>query len=253
MHKIFAKPLFLGKKGIFLTECHSTNEELSSRIKNGETDEGMIIYSKHQKSGKGQRGNVWLDEPDKNVLMSVLIKPVYLVISEQYLLNVVIGLGVLKCAGRYLDQTKLSLKWPNDILIENRKISGILIENSIKGNKLENSIVGVGFNLNQSAFGLMSATSLFLETNELAVREEFIENLLLDFEYFLLKLKNGQKKLLLKLYHEKLHLRNVYASYQDQFGEFSGVILGIDDSGKLIVRKGEKIQHYGIKEIKFLS
>jgi BirA family biotin operon repressor/biotin-[acetyl-CoA-carboxylase] ligase len=253
LHKIFAKPLFLGKKVIFLTECHSTNDELSALIKKGELQEGLVVFTDHQKAGKGQRGNVWLDEPEKNVLMSVLIKPSNLLVSEQHLLNVVVGLAVIKSASNYLGDKRLKLKWPNDVLVDSKKICGILIENTIKGNRLESSIIGIGFNLNQNAFGLPTATSIMIETGQEIDKEEFINNLLLDIEYFLLKLKNGQKSILLQLYHEKLYLKGVTSSFRDEGGEFSGTILGIDLTGKLIVSKDGSFRNYGLKEIEFLE
>ncbi len=253
MHKIFAKPLFLGKKVIFLPDCHSTNDEMSSMIKKEDFSEGLVIYTDHQKSGKGQRGNVWLDEPGKNVLMSVLIKPSYLLISEQHLLNVVIGLSVIRTLAEHIEEKRLKLKWPNDVLVDNNKICGILVENTIKGDKLENSVIGTGINLNQKAFNLPTATSLAIETDQVFNREDFMEKLLIDIEYFLLKLKNGQKSLLLQLYHEKLYRKGEEASYRDMDGEFSGVILGIDNTGKLIVSKNGSFKNYGIKEIEFLS
>ncbi len=253
MHKIFAKPLFLGKKVIFLTDCHSTNDEMSSMVKKEDFSEGLIIYTDHQKSGKGQRGNVWFDEAGKNVLMSVLIKPTYLAISDQHLLNIVIGLSIIRCLTKHVEEKRIKLKWPNDVLIDNKKICGILVENSIQGNKLDNSIIGIGFNLNQKAFNLPSATSLVIETGLEFERDEFIEKLLIDLEYFLLKLKNGQKSLLLQLYHEKLYLKGEVSTYRDKEGEFSGVILGIDNTGKLIVSKEGNFHNYDIKEISFLS
>lgn len=222
-------------------------------VKKGEVGEGTLVYTDHQKSGKGQRGNKWIAEPGKNVLMSVLIRPSYVLVSEQYLLNVVVGLAVLRCVGRYLPTIDLVMKWPNDILVNGKKICGILVENSIKGSTLENSIVGIGFNLNQSSFGLMSATSIFLETGSPTNKEEFMENLLVDLEYYLLKLKNGKKSDLLVLYHENLFQKGVRAKYQDDEGEFYGVIEGIDNTGKLMVSKDLGKQHFGIKEIKFLS
>ena len=253
MHKFFAKPLFLGKKVIFLTDCHSTNDELSGLLKKGDQQEGLVIHTDCQKSGKGQRGNIWLGEPGKNVLLSVLLKPTYLKISDQHMLNVAVGLSVIRSVARYLPDERLKLKWPNDILVDNKKICGILVENSLKGNILEHSVVGIGINLNQQAFGLPNATSLGILTGKEYDRENFIENLLIDIEHFLLKLKNGQKTLLLQLYHEKLYLKDKKSSFRDDQGEFDGTILGIDNTGKLIISREKGFHSYGIKEVQFLS
>ena len=212
-----------------------------------------MVLTDHQKSGKGQRGNVWLDEPGKNILMSVLLVPSYLKIAEQHLLNVVVGLSVIRCAARYIDEGRLKLKWPNDVLIDNQKVCGILVENSLKRDKLENSVVGIGLNLNQKIFNLPNAISLAVATDKEFDRHEFIEDLLVDLEYFLLKLKNGQQSLLLQLYHEKLYLKGEVSRFRDEEGEFDGMILGIDNIGKLIVSKESGFKNYGIKEIEFLS
>ncbi len=253
MHKIFAKPLFLGKKVIFLTECHSTNDEMSSLQKNEDFLEGLVVYTDHQKKGKGQRGNVWLDEPGKNILMSVLLKPDFLRVPEQYLLNVVVGLSVIKSLARHLDEKTLKLKWPNDVLVGTRKICGILVENALYGDRLENSTVGIGVNLNQRAFSLPTATSMVMETDIEFDRDNFIEELLVDLEFFLLKLKNGQKSLLLQLYHEKLYRKGITSTFRDKDGDFEAVILGIDNSGKLIVSRGASFRNYQVKEIEFLE
>ncbi|MEQ9405228.1 MAG: biotin--[acetyl-CoA-carboxylase] ligase [Cyclobacteriaceae bacterium] len=241
----------MGKKVIFLTECHSTSDELAALLKKEDVQEGTVILTDHQKNGKGQRGNVWLDEPGKNLLISLLVKPSYLLISSQYLLNVAIGLGILKCAGRYLDPSRLSLKWPNDLLVDDRKISGVLIENSLKGSRLENSIIGIGFNLNQRAFNLPSATSIFVESDRTVDRDEFAGTLLADLEFFLLKLRNGQTEGLLQSYHQNLYLIEEQGVFKDKEGEFSGRIQGIDSSGKLLVNRNGSVVSYGLKEIEF--
>ncbi len=252
MHTFFAKPLFLGKKVDFLTECHSTNTVLMDLAKNGEVEEGYLVYTAHQTGGKGQRGNAWIDQLGKNALLSVLLLPNYLNPSEQFMLNLTVSLGVLKTTARYIDEKRLKLKWPNDILIHDRKICGILIESVIQGNKLEKAVIGIGFNLNQQDFGAFHATSVLNETGEEVVLEDFIENLLIDLEYFLLKLKNGQRDTLIQLYHEKLYRKGELGTYKDEEGIFEGTILGVDPSGKLIMNSGGKLKHYGMKEIQFL-
>ncbi len=221
--------------------------------KEGKTSEGTVVYTDHQLLGKGQRGNIWLDEPGKNILMSVLLHPHYLTPSEYYLLNLVVSLGVIRCAGRFIDHSKLKLKWPNDVLVEDRKICGILIENTIQEGKIEKTIVGIGFNLNQDDFSDFRATSLFRETNKEFDKEDFIESLLADIEVYVLKLKNGQQTILRKLYHEKLYLRGESKNYKDKSGEFAGTILGIDKLGRLIVNKNGNTYYYAVKEIEFLS
>ena len=253
MHKFFAKTLFLGKKAIFLPECHSTNDELAYLIKNGEDQEGFVVYTDHQKSGRGQRGNIWLDDPGKDAIFSLLLRPDFLLPSEQFLLNIVISLGVLETVERYANKAKIAVKWPNDVLVDGKKICGILIENTMRGSKLEFSIVGIGFNLNKENLGQYNATSLSSETGELYNRDHFIEEMLLSIESYFLSLKNGGKSNLKNKYHEHLFRRFQHAQYRDERGEFEGTIMGVDEVGKLLVKKDDGIHAYGIKEIEFLN
>ncbi len=254
MHKVFAKPLFLGKKNVFMTECHSTNDELIQLVKGGEQLEGTVIHTDYQSKGKGQRGNVWTSEPGKNLLFSVLLKPFYVPIQSQFLLNIVVGLGGLKCISRLLTpDIKLSLKWPNDMYVGDQKIGGILIENMVKGSMLEHCVVGVGINLNQQAFENPLASSIKMMSGKEVDRLQFLEQLLVDIEFFLMMLKAGKRQELLKEYYKVMYKKGERFNFKDSEGSFEGVIMGIDDHGRLLVDKEGVSNIYAVKEIEFLG
>ena len=122
--------------------------------------EGAVIYTDHQISGKGQRGNYWEDEAGKNILMSLLLKPRKLPIKYQYFLNLIAGLAVLDMLREHLRGEHLTLKWPNDVYVGKRKIAGILIENNLVGGIIDASVVGIGLNVNQEIALPASAISL---------------------------------------------------------------------------------------------
>lgn len=253
MHKFFATPLFLGKKIIFLTECPSTNDELMRLVRDENPIEGTIVYTDYQLRGKGQRGNIWSSERKKNLLMSILIKPRYLAVAKQYLLNVAVGLGVIKCISKYLiKNSSLSLKWPNDIYLSGRKLGGILIENVLRDSVIESTVLGLGINLNQDTYEHPIATSIKIETGNKVDRTHFMETLLSDIAFYLLKLKEGQEDTLMELYHAFLYKRNVKSVYRDSEGEFEGVIQGVNHQGRLIIEKNGHLCDYGIKEIEFI-
>lgn len=253
MHKFFAKPLFLGKKVEFLPQCHSTNDELTNIVKKGNQPEGLILYTDHQQKGKGQRGNIWLDEPGKNILMSIYLKPKNLAIGIQYYLTLIAGLAVTDAIQKYLD-ARIELKWPNDVYVNGRKISGILIENNLRGTLIESSIVGIGLNLNQQGFSLPSATSIFLETNSLTVREECMEEIVASLEKWYLKLNAGLLNEIRSAYHERLMWKNEIHCFKANNGEFEGVILGIDEHGRLEVEDRSGVKRcFNVKEVEFLS
>ncbi|MEM9340482.1 MAG: biotin--[acetyl-CoA-carboxylase] ligase [Bacteroidota bacterium] len=254
MHKVFAKPLFLGKKVLFLTECHSTNDELLQLVKKNDPIEGTIVYTDYQTNGKGQRGNVWFSERGKNLLFSVLVKPTYVEVSKQFLLNVAMGLGVVKCMSRHVSKASLPcLKWPNDIYVADKKVGGILIENLVKSHLIDASVVGIGVNLNQSAFVNPMATSVKMITGSEVNSLQFLEELLIDIEFYLMKLKNRKEKELMETYYSSMYKLGEVANYKDEIGSFEGIIRGVDNHGRLIIEKDGVNCTYSIKEVEFLG
>lgn len=252
MHKIFAKPLFLGKKILFLPQCHSTNAELASLVKNSHEQEGLIIYSDHQIKGKGQRGNIWIDEPGKNILLSLLLRPTFLNPSKQYLLNLVVGLAVSDAVSQVLLEKKISLKWPNDIYVGSSKVGGILIENNLKGSRMESTVVGIGLNVNQNGFSLLNATSILLESGYQHERYDLMESILQYLEKWYLKLKGGYECEIVEAYHQRLLWKDELRTYRVDGIELDGVIKEIDSNGKLKLEMNSEVKTFGIKEIEFV-
>ncbi len=253
LHKIFAKPLFFGKKVLFLPQCHSTNEELLTLAKKSNEPEGFVLYTDHQEKGRGQRGNVWIDEPGKNILMSILLKPSFLNPSNQYFLNLIVGLSVVDVLRDLIPMSSYLLKWPNDIYVDDKKLGGILIESSLKGTKLEYSVLGIGMNVNQSGFNLLNATSLFLETKNQFNRFELMESLLQHLEKWYLKLKEGKEEMILAAYHEKLLWKDEVHTFRIDNRVQEGIIRGIDKQGRLMLGMEAGDRLFNIKEIEFLS
>ncbi|MEO9872457.1 biotin--[acetyl-CoA-carboxylase] ligase [Ekhidna sp.] len=252
MHKIFAKPLFLGKKVVFLPQCHSTNSELVDIARNSHEPEGLVLYTDHQQKGKGQRGNIWIDEPEKNILMSILLRPKYISISEQFYLNIIAGLAIVDTLKVFLgDQVKL--KWPNDVYVNDKKISGILIESNLRGNKLESAVVGIGLNVNQKNFALSTASSLHIQTGRIFDRKEIMESLLVFVEKWYLKFKNGSKKNILENYYQILMWRGEKRQFKSADGVFEGEITGIDENGNLKIKTAIEEAVFRIKEIEFIG
>ena len=161
MHNIFDKSLLFNKRAIFIPECDSTNDEIMRLIKQNKAFEGLVVHTDHQNKGKGQRGNIWLDEPKKNALLSILLYPTFITSSQHHFLNIIVGLAVSDALACYLPKEIISLKWPNDLFVHNKKMGGILIENNLQGEKILSSIIGIGININQQGFNNSSFTSVF--------------------------------------------------------------------------------------------
>ncbi len=251
MHKYFAKPLFLGKKIEFLPECHSTNDELQLRLGTGSVEEGFVIHTDNQVKGKGQRGSTWLSEPGQNILFSILLSPSNLLASHTHFLNLMAGLAVCNALDEVLDQ-KTELKWPNDVYVSNRKIAGILVETILSGNQVDKAIVGIGINLNQSHFPLPVATSVKMETGKHIIRDDLLLAVLAAIEEQYLILKSGGFDQLKLDYYKIMRWRGELHEFKDKEGVFEGEIIGIEDFGRLMVKRSDRLERYDVKEIQFL-
>ena len=162
----------IGHKIIKLNTISSTNTYASSLIKNLKNEDtdlyklsGLIISTDYQIAGKGTDKNYWESERGKNLLLSIILTPFFLEPVKQFQISKIVSLAITD----YLKEKNIDvkIKWPNDIYVKNKKIGGILIENSILNNTITTSVVGIGVNINQTSFSeqLPNPTSLLLETN----------------------------------------------------------------------------------------
>ena len=149
-----------------MPSCHSTNDSARELLLQHDTSEGTVVITDNQTAGKGQRGNSWFSAEGANLTMSLIMKPNFLTVSKQFYLNMISSLAVKRVLNDRLPDAHSQVKWPNDVLLNNRKVCGILIENGIKRQFLEYSVVGIGLNVNQKAFGLATATSM---SNEIGI------------------------------------------------------------------------------------
>lgn len=233
---------------IYLPSCHSTNTRAAEIVQKKPVNEGAIFITDHQHSGRGQRGNQWESEPYKNYTFSIFLRPSFLNLDSHFYLNIIISMGLVKFLSRYKDG--FEVKWPNDIYYKGKKIAGILIENSIKGNEFQHCIVGVGLNINQKNFNNESATSLSrIIGRDIDLILSF-EQLLLDLEYYYSLLIEGEFNALLKSYHEKLMWMNEPHQFKSS-SVFEGVIKGINQSGQLMIESNAELMFFNFKEVEF--
>jgi BirA family biotin operon repressor/biotin-[acetyl-CoA-carboxylase] ligase len=202
-----------------------------------------------QGQGRGQRGSTWCSEKGKNILASVYLELDNLSVQNQLTLSKYVAVSIFETLLRLGLQPKI--KWPNDILVNDKKICGILIENQFSGQKIKSSIIGFGLNVNQENFNLDNATSI---KNELGVDQERMSILGILINCF-----NQNLELLLNNsnYIEDIYLKNLYKINQqadffsDKFGDFQGIITGIDSDGKIQIVTNEGLYSFDIKELKY--
>lgn len=244
--------LFIGQQHIKLQRVGSTNRYAQDMAKNGLLHEGAIISAIEQFSGKGQRGSSWQTMAGKNLTFSLFLKPHFLQANQQFLLSQCIALAVFDCVKNYC-QKDVFIKWPNDILINDKKTAGILIENSLKNDKIDYSIIGIGLNINQTEFeNLPYATSLKLETGLELKLDDVLQNLCKQLEKHYLLLKKNYSAIH-KYYLENLYRYKILANYNYKGHTIKARIIDIETSGKLILKKenNEKII-CNLKEVEFV-
>lgn len=251
MYKTVEHTLFLGKNVVFVPECRSTNDLAATLLPLASTVEGTVVITNHQTAGRGQRGNTWQAEPGQNLTFSLILKPAFLPVKDQFYLTVVTALGIhdfLKARG----VEGIQIKWPNDLLVNEKKICGILIENQVQNNVLASSIVGIGLNIMQENFALPSATSLKLETEKNYFLSDEFQSLLSFLEVRYLVLRQGKRKELLHDYLQVLYRMNSRHTFKSQETEFEGTIIGVDDIGRLQVSTTNGVRTFDLKEIQYM-
>lgn len=253
MYKILANTIFLGKDVHFLPDCHSTNDIALHMVRQGQASEGTIVICEHQINGKGQRGNVWQSQAGLNLTFSLVLRPNFLDITEQFALNMCVSNGIRGLLADYVSNVKV--KWPNDIIVPGYgKIGGVLIENTFSGSNWENSIVGIGLNINQENFLNPKATSLSKITQNNFDLKELFRLLISRIEQSYLPLKRGRLKEIRNEYLNHLYLRNTKSRFLSGNLIFWGEIIGVEPSGKLQMQTEEgEIRLFDLKEVVFLD
>lgn len=251
MYKILANTIFLGKDVRFLPECHSTNDKAMELIRLGSAAEGTIVITDHQTKGKGQRGNTWEAQAGKNLTFSLVLKPGFLDVSEQFYLNMAVSNGLLRFFSDYIPDLKV--KWPNDLVVPQLgKMGGILIENIVGQQGWEYSIVGIGLNINQQSFGVTKATSLSSLTGSEFRLEELFKLIISHLEQAYLSLKKGRKSELKRDYLRHLFLLEEWNEFSKNELHFVGKIRGVTETGKLqIEMENGDLEEFGLKEVSF--
>jgi BirA family biotin operon repressor/biotin-[acetyl-CoA-carboxylase] ligase len=252
LHKFFAKTQFLGKRVFFLPECHSTNDIASNMLKEGTVLEGTTILTSNQTNGRGQRGNDWESEPGKNITFSIVIKPNFVVAPLQFHLHIITTLAIYQVLFPILGK-QLKVKWPNDIYFGDKKLGGILIENTLRGVNIETAIIGIGINVNQISFNNPNATSIQELTGTEEETNDLIEKIIIQLEQKFLTLKNHGISGLQKEYMRRLYQFEEVHSYSSNGISFNGKIIGITPHGKLLIQKDKETLEFDFKEISFLN
>lgn len=238
---------------IKITKGTSSNTIAMEKLEKENVNEGTVVWVDEQTEGRGQQNNTWQSETGKNLTFSIILSPKFLKPDKQFYLSKAIALGVSDYVGLFASD--VSIKWFNDILVQGKKVAGILIENTWQGNNINNSVVGIGLNLNQETFPneLPNAVSLIMSTGVPFNIEESLHMLhsLIMSRYA--QLKDNEFTAIDIDYHKVLFGLNEKKKFFANGQSFEAIIVEVEANGFLRLKHDDgKIASYGMHDIKML-
>ena len=239
-------------KLLHIAETDSTNRWLKEHA----SAEDVVVWADFQTAGRGCGTNTWESERGKNLLFSVLFHPQAIAPNKQFLISMAVSVAIARVVEQDMlmlaSTPTVSIKWPNDIYVDDRKICGILIENRLQGNCVKDSIIGVGLNVNQTVFrgdapNPISYAQLFgNDYNRMVI----LQNVLGQFGRLM---EQTDAEDLKAEYRRRLYRQQGYYLFRDGSGDFEAQVLTVEDDGRLVLRlqNGEK-RRYAFKEVQFI-
>jgi len=231
----------------------STNNYANGQIREFDVPEGTVFLAYEQIAGRGQMKNLWESEPGQNLTFSLVLYPDFIEIRRQFMLSKVVTLGIYSALNKYVDGLKI--KWPNDIYVGNRKLGGILIENSIMYGLLKSSVIGVGLNVNQTEFrsNAPNPVSLKMLTNQHFDSDSVLTEILSGVNYYYHLLSEGAYDEIDEQFTAVLFRLNERHMFRSEDNIFEGEIIGVNEIGQLQIRETDgEVREFHFKEVEFL-
>lgn len=229
----------------------STNNEASRLLAEGTYLHGTGILSFNQTEGRGQYGRHWVTQPGMHLALSIIIQPDNMTASELPLLSMKTSLALVRVLKHENNSLLTTIKWPNDIYANGKKIAGILIENSLSSSKVQHSILGIGMNVNEKVFpdDLPNATSLFLLTKKEYDIKKLAEKVRLAVMHILDEISETWKT----EYDDFIYGAGQIMSFEEKGELVAARVLGVDFDGRIILEKADgSRKSYFAHEIKWL-
>ena len=239
-----------GLNSYYTKETHSTNALLWEMSRFSTLEEGFVVRADFQTAGKGQIGNSWESEAGKSLLFSLILYPLRITIDNQFILSQIVSLGIKKTLDEYTDG--ITIKWPNDIYWNDKKLVGILIENSLQGTKIKSSVIGIGLNVNQKVFvsNAPNPVSLLQITGRRQNRKLLLTKICQNIQKLYTELSVTKIR---AEYAEALYRKEGFYAYRANDETFQAKIISVHPDGQLELetKAGERKGFY-FKEVSFV-
>lgn len=228
------KTKFVGQHVIYYPSVDSTNAAAKEQARLGAVD-GTIVIAEEQTAGRGRRERTWLT-PKGAIALSIILRPAVTQLPSLIMVSsLAVVYGIKKITG-----LKAQIKWPNDVLINNKKVCGILIENEIRGGNVEFSVIGIGINVNLDFAGLPEiqpiATSLSTELGKNVSRLDITRQLLFEFEWLYLLPDDS----VYRQWRDNMVTLGKKVTVRTKTETLEGIAEAVEQDGSLLLRKTDR-------------
>ena len=238
---------------IHLDTVNSTMQYLARPELSACEDSFIVVTADYQTAGRCQKGTSWESEAGKNLLLGILLRPTFLHPQEQFYLSEICALALVETLNTYSDG--FTIKWPNDIYYGNRKVSGMLLEHTLQGETLSQTIVGIGLNVNQRSFlsDAPNPVSLYQILGEEVCRETVLEAFLQNFQTYYTRFEQHDFAPIHTSYLHHLYRRNKWAKFRDEIATFEGRIVDVEPTGRLVIEMPDgTLRKFAFKEVAYM-
>lgn len=256
IRSLFKKPKYNGIWYVAIEETDSTNRYCLQQLDVTAEPPGTrltVVSAEYQLAGRGQGANTWESERGQNLLFSILCHPTWVPVSGQFILSEAIALALRDVLSTLIDP--VTIKWPNDIYWNDRKIGGILIENRLGEGRIKDCVIGVGLDVNQRVFhsDAPNPVSLYQILGHDTDRQPLLVQVVERFDHYYRAIENGDYATIAAGYMSYLYRLRGFHTYRDAGGTFEAALVEVEDDGHLVLRDREgRIRSYAFKEVEII-
>lgn len=239
------------KNYLYIPKTHSTNILLKEKLRQEKLPEFFAVRTAFQTAGKGQMGNSWESERGKNLMFSMVLYPHHVAIDKQFILSQIVSVAIVNVLSNYIDN--VFIKWPNDIYVGDKKLGGILIENNLRGARIEYAVIGIGINVNQLVFKSNAPNPVSII--QIIQKKSSVKKLFLEITEEIRKIYSENNQLFVKEeYMSRLYRNQGLFAFRDAGkNQFIAQITGVEEDGRLLLKKGNgEASGFYFKEVEFV-